>query len=152
MPDNPLTSVLRDFREYRPVTHNEWLTFVGAKSKKLNLPSFARLDANSAVRHLTAVDQVREFRDRHWRFTKEYILKHSDHPVATGGSPIVTWLPNQLSVVLNAMVDIAKGIDASALESAAIRDELQKLEHRAATQARVLEREVAELKKRFPNQ
>jgi len=152
MPENPLTNVLKDFREYRPVTHNEWLSFVAQKSKKLNLSAYARLDANSAVRYLTAVDQVREFRDRHWRFTKEYIIKHSNHPVATGGSPIVTWLPNQLTTVLQTMMDVTKEIDTQKLESAAMRDELQRLENRASTQARVLEREVAELKKRFPNQ
>ena len=64
------------------------------------------------VIYLAIIDQVREFRARHWNFTKgkiiinktEYIIKHSTHPVATGGSPIVTWLPNQLGVVLDAMV------------------------------------------------
>jgi hypothetical protein len=57
-------------------------------------------DAESAVLYLANVDRVREFRMRHWNFTKEYILKHTSHPVATGGSPIVTWLPNQLASVL----------------------------------------------------
>ena len=33
-------------------------------------------------------------------FTREYILKKTSHPVATGGSPIVTWLPNQLQAVM----------------------------------------------------
>jgi hypothetical protein len=33
---------------------------------------------------------VRDFRWRHWCFTREYILKHTSHPTATGGSPIVT--------------------------------------------------------------
>ena len=54
----------------------------------------------SGVLYLANVDRVREFRQRHWNFTKEYILKHTKHPVATGGSPIVTWLPNQLAAVL----------------------------------------------------
>lgn len=55
------------------------------------------------------MDQVRDFRWRHWTFTREYILKKTAHPVATGGSPIVTWLPNQLQAVLNAMVDVWEG-------------------------------------------
>jgi len=33
-------------------------------------------------------------------------LKKTSHPVATGGSPIVTWLPNQLSAVLEGMVNV----------------------------------------------
>ena len=39
-------------------------------------------------------------------FTREYILKKTTHPTATGGSPIVTWLPNQLNAVLDAMVEV----------------------------------------------
>lgn len=29
---------------------------------------------------------------RHWRFTKQYILKYTNFPIATGGSPIVKYL------------------------------------------------------------
>jgi indoleamine 2,3-dioxygenase len=49
---------------------------------------------------------VRDFRWRHWCFTREYILKKTTHPTATGGSPIVTWLPNQLNAVLDAMDEV----------------------------------------------
>lgn len=34
---------------------------------------------------------------------QEYILKRMQHPMATGGSPIVTWLSNQLQAVLQEM-------------------------------------------------
>lgn len=33
-------------------------------------------------------------------------MKKTSHPVATGGSPIVTWLPNQLQAVMDAMVEV----------------------------------------------
>jgi indoleamine 2,3-dioxygenase len=66
-------------------------------------------DAESAVLYLANVDRVREFRMRHWNFTKEYILKHTSHPVATGGSPIVTWLPNQLASVLKVRAILGPG-------------------------------------------
>jgi indoleamine 2,3-dioxygenase len=36
-------------------------------------------------------------------------LKKTSHPTATGGSPIVTWLPNQLQAVMQAMVDVWEG-------------------------------------------
>jgi hypothetical protein len=36
------------------------------------------------VLYLALLDQVREFRNRHWLFTKEYIIKYTSHPVATG--------------------------------------------------------------------
>lgn len=41
------------------------------------------------VLYLHALNQVRDFRWRHWCFTREYILKKTTHPTATGGSPIV---------------------------------------------------------------
>lgn len=37
--------------------------------------------------------QIREFRDRHWRFAKEYIIRRSSYTHATGGSPILKYLP-----------------------------------------------------------
>ena len=42
----------------------------------------------------------------HWCFAREYILKRTSHPTATGGSPIVTWLPNQLQAVLSEIVSL----------------------------------------------
>jgi indoleamine 2,3-dioxygenase len=79
---------------------------------------------------LQLLDQVREFRWRHWCFGKEYILKMTDHPTATGGSPIVTWLPNQLKAVLNDMVNIAATVGEERLggEVQAIMDLVRRQE------------------------
>ncbi|ROV96826.1 hypothetical protein VMCG_07922 [Cytospora schulzeri] len=122
MPDTPLTEILKDFRKYRPSNHRAFLQHVRDKAAGVDLRGFAlRLRAVSGGKEdeedeavwesrrlwLQLLDQVREFRWRHWCFGKEYILKMTSHPTATGGSPIVTWLPNQLSAVLRDMVDIA---------------------------------------------
>jgi len=32
--------------------------------------------------------------------TKAYIIMKSKHPMATGGTPIISWLPNQLLTIL----------------------------------------------------
>lgn len=56
------------------------------------------------------LDQVRDFRWRHWCFAREYILKRTTHPTATGGSPIVTWLPNQLTAVMDEMVSLYEAV------------------------------------------
>ena len=98
--------------------------------------------------YLALLDQVREFRNRHWSFTKEYIIKYSSHPVATGGSPIVTWLPNQLGVVLNMMIETGKRIPIVQL-SPQDYELAQILIKRADTQKRILEREVDNLSKKF---
>lgn len=147
MPKNPLTEILMDFRKYRPVSHNKWLEFVDSQARKLKLADFAKIDDNSAVRYLRAIDQVREFRDRHWKFTKEYILKYSDHPVATGGSPIITWLPNQLGCVLKLMIKVCTEISYSKL-SPEMKQIYDQLNERATAQDLSFKREIFELKNR----
>lgn len=151
MPENPLTVVLKDFRSYRPTNHREFLEHVQDRAVKVDVKGFALQDPNSAALYLSNVDQIRAFRHRHWNFTKEYIIKYTDHPVATGGSPIVTWLPNQLSAVLDLLNEVSAGIDRTQLtEGNKIRvDEIGK---RAEAQQRFLAREVEKLKERFQNQ
>ncbi|KHN96661.1 indoleamine 2,3-dioxygenase-like protein [Metarhizium album ARSEF 1941] len=119
MPNTPLTDILKDFRKYRPSNHRDFLLHVKDVSERHDLRGFAlALRARPAtdedrdlVREsrslwLQILDQVRDFRWRHWCFAREYILKRTSHPTATGGSPIVTWLPNQLEAVLAEMVNI----------------------------------------------
>ncbi|KAF2086800.1 IDO-domain-containing protein [Saccharata proteae CBS 121410] len=103
MPDTPLTEILQDFRSYRPGNHREFLEAVKDCSSSCQLKEYALGDPHSSSLYLRALDQVRDFRWRHWCFTREYILKNTAHPTATGGSPIVTWLPNQLQAVLAQM-------------------------------------------------
>ncbi|KAH8911788.1 hypothetical protein BR93DRAFT_15162 [Coniochaeta sp. PMI_546] len=114
MPDTPLTEILRDFRQYRPSNHREFLGWVHDRSRELGFRGWAlgedgegegeevgeeeeRAEVDRSRRlWLGILNQVRDFRWRHWCFAREYILKRTSHPTATGGSPIVTWLPNQL--------------------------------------------------------
>lgn len=151
MPTNPLTDILKDFRTYRPKSHQDFVQWVEDKARHVGVKNFALEDPNSTVLYLANLDQIGEFRERHWRFTKEYIIKTSKHPVATGGSPITTWLPNQLGVVLGIIEDVGKNLNVSKLtaENKALQDELVK---RAGSMRRVLIREVDELKKRFAGQ
>ncbi len=128
MPNTPLTAILRDFRDYRPSNHRRFLEWVGAESARLRVKDFALAvgdgaaaaddddddggdGGEEAVREsrrlwIQVLDQVRDFRWRHWCFAREYILKQTAHPTATGGSPIVTWLPNQLQAVLEEMTEV----------------------------------------------
>lgn len=118
MPDTPLTHILHEFSEYRSCKHKAFLVFVKERSLELEIKKFAlgystagSDDIKDMLREsrslwLQILNQVREFRWRHWCLVKEYILKRSSHPTATGGSPIVTWLPNQLDAVLDDMVQV----------------------------------------------
>jgi len=120
MPETPLTEILQDFRQYRPSNHREFLLWVKERSAGLEMKEWAlarglerepgsdEMDGIKASRRLwlEVLNQVRDFRWRHWCFAREYILKMTSHPTATGGSPIVTWLPNQLQAVLEEMVNL----------------------------------------------
>lgn len=145
MPNNPLTEILKDFRTYRPVQHNTWLTFVQENAKLLGVKNYALSDNTSAFLYLTILDEVRDFRNRHWNFTKEYILRRTMHPVATGGSPIVTWLPNQLSVVLKGMEEVLPHVQADKLDATS-RPRFEEISKYVTAQRNFLLREVDKLK------
>lgn len=113
MPETPLTEILSDFRSYRPGNHRQFLEWVKERAQDVGVRGYAMMDRKSAVLYLHALNQVRDFRWRHWCFTREYILKKTTHPTATGGSPIVLWLPNQLFSVYDQIMEVEYAIDGS---------------------------------------
>lgn len=120
MPETPLTDILKDFRKYRPGNHREFLEWVHLRAEKFGVREWCLETPESTEKYLLCLDQVREFRWRHWCFTREYILKKTPHPTATGGSPIVTWLPNQLNAVLSLMGEVLGKLDAWNVTSEAV--------------------------------
>ncbi|KAF8631685.1 hypothetical protein AX15_002253 [Amanita polypyramis BW_CC] len=112
MPDTPLTRILEDFRQYRPGNHREFLAWVEQKSRELGAKEYSMGSGPSALLFLRILDGVREFRYRHWTFTREYILRRTMHKTATGGSPIARWLPNQLSAVLELEKEVIDHLEA----------------------------------------
>lgn len=106
MPKNPLTDILVDFRNYRPKPHRTFLAYVMSRAAELGVRDFCVKDLHLAQLYLKLLDHVRSFRWRHWLFAREYIIKRTSHPTATGGSPIVTWLPNQLMAVMELMENV----------------------------------------------
>ncbi|KAJ7455946.1 indoleamine 2,3-dioxygenase gamma type [Mycena galericulata] len=135
MPSTPLTAILKDFRAYRPGNHKDFLEYVNTRSAALGLKEYALSDKQSASAYLRILNQVRDFRWRHWCFTREYILKKTAHPTATGGSPIVTWLPNQLIAVMDEMVKVWEGADKEL-------DGCEDLMERTIVQRETLQKEV----------
>lgn len=113
MPANPLTSILKDFRSYRPKPHREFLEYVKERADAVGVREYCVKDAGTAVLYLRLLEHVRSFRWRHWLFAREYIIRRTSHPTATGGSPIVTWLPNQLFAVMDLMCEVWAGLDES---------------------------------------
>jgi indoleamine 2,3-dioxygenase len=101
-PDNKLTEYLLDLRTYRPKCIQNF--FVDLRDHyKLN-PLFKQLtDAKcyeGLVYLLKIVDEVYLFRNGHWQFVQKYIMSNTKYAFATGGTPITTWLINQIEAVL----------------------------------------------------
>ena len=144
MPKNPLTDILIDFRNYRPKPHREFLAYMMSKAGELGVRSYCQADVDLAQLYLKLLDHVRSFRWRHWLFAREYIIKRSSHPTATGGSPIVTWLPNQLMAVMDLMEEVYResGLEERAesgdVEMTAVRDVMEGVRE----QKQKLDREV----------
>ncbi|KAH9906683.1 indoleamine 2,3-dioxygenase family protein [Xylariomycetidae sp. FL2044] len=135
MPATPLTEILKDFRDYRPSNHRQFLGEVKMCAEELALKDYALavkpargegVDAESVRESrclwIQVLNQIRDFRWRHWCFAREYILKQTSHPTATGGSPIVTWLPNQLQAVMEEMTEVYESVGGPSQVNGACRD------------------------------
>jgi indoleamine 2,3-dioxygenase len=101
-PDNKLTEYLLDLRTYRPKCIQHFFTDLRNHYKAY--PLFKQLtDAKcyeGLVYLLKIVDEVYLFRNGHWQFVQKYIMSNTKYAFATGGTPITTWLINQIEAVL----------------------------------------------------
>jgi indoleamine 2,3-dioxygenase len=148
LPKNPLTDILRDFRSYRPKEHQEFLTWTENVSKRLGVLEYARQNPESMVLLLEVADQVRAFRHTHWVLTNLYIIRKSTHPVATGGSPITTWLPNQLLTVIEFIKNNAKYAMEGEIPSN-LQYSLNAIVTRADSDETIIKRQTEESRKLF---
>ena len=142
MPRNELTRILRDFRSYRPLRHAQFVNYVEERAKGIGVRERALRECRAE--YVRVMDYVRAFRTRHWGFVKRYILENSTHPVATGGSPILTYLPNQLMCVLDTLVE---DCDASSDDQGGDAEYLREMGKKAKREREELEGELVELKK-----
>jgi indoleamine 2,3-dioxygenase len=91
-----------DLRTYRPKCIQNF--FVDLRNSYKENPLFKQLtDAKcyeGLVYLLKIVDEVYLFRNGHWQFVQKYIMSNTKYAFATGGTPITTWLINQIEAVL----------------------------------------------------
>ena len=117
-PENDLTRYLLDLRRYRPKCVQLFFKDLEETSKLYNLLDLDKLGKTgdeelvfkSYVYLLGIVDEIFNFRNGHWQFVQKFIMKNTTYAVATGGTPITTWIPNQMLATLNYMDDIIKKI------------------------------------------
>ena len=111
-PDNQLTQYLMDLRSYRPLCMQNFLTDLREFYKNNSI--FERLkkdkDYTGLIYLLKTVDEVYLFRNGHWQFVQKYIMSNTKYAFATGGTPITSWLINQIEAVLEFEKDIIKFI------------------------------------------
>jgi len=112
-PQNKLTEYLLDLRSYRPVCIQDFLTDL--RTHYSENPVISNLlrekDVNGLLYLLQIVEQIYLFRNGHWSFIQKYIMANTKYENATGGTPIISWVPNQIQCVLTYGEKIIQSID-----------------------------------------
>jgi len=107
-PENMLTKYLLDLRNYRPKCVQEYF-----KDLEKESPIFLeKLNTQEKILLLSIVEQIYYFRHGHWGFIVNYIMKNTKYAKATGGTPIISWVPNQIGAVLSYMKDLTIAIES----------------------------------------
>lgn len=101
-PDNELTKYLLDLREYRPKCVQRFFEDLRQHFKENPVFEYLREtnDILGLLYLLQIVNEVYLFRNGHWQFVQKYIMNNTKYAFATGGTPITTWLLNQIECVL----------------------------------------------------
>jgi indoleamine 2,3-dioxygenase len=151
-PDNKLTEYLLDLRTYRPVCVQNF--FTDLRDEYSVRPIFSELerakDVNGLVSLLEIVDEVYLFRNGHWSFIQAYIMRNTAYENATGGTPIISWVPNQIRCVLQYEDKIIQTIDSYSLNSLTQENEttFRRLKEVWKAKRQLLDQQTEELTKR----
>ena len=68
---------------------------------------------------LGILEEIYHFRNGHWQFVQKYIMTNTKYAKATGGTPIISWLPNQMKAVMKEMHNVIDLIEINNLSSKA---------------------------------
>ena len=74
------------------------------------------------------LDEIYYFRNGHWQFVQKYIMANTKYAKATGGTPIISWIPNQITAVLKYMSDVLELIpnNSSFIDKTSFEEQLSK--------------------------
>ena len=105
-PDNQLTKYLLDLRKYRPKCIQNFFVDLKQDIDSIHggsIFNFLKSSQNSVgmCYLLAIVEEIYKFRNGHWQFVQKYIMSNTKYAKATGGTPIISWIPNQIKSVLN---------------------------------------------------
>jgi len=105
-PKNELTKYLLDLRTYRPKCIQKFFIDLEKETTKNkgNLIFNHLIESTNStglIYLLAIVEEIYKFRNGHWQFVQKYIMSNTKYSKATGGTPIISWIPNQIKAVLN---------------------------------------------------
>jgi len=107
-PQNDLTNYLMDMRNYRPKPFRELLEFIGKET--VGIVDWILSTENWKLLSKIYIE-IYNFRNGHWQFVQKYIMSTTKYPIATGGTPIISWLPNQIFATLDALDAVLKSVN-----------------------------------------
>jgi len=112
-PKNELTKYLLDLRSYRPKCIQEFFkdleeTVLSLSNDGISSILFEQKNFNGLSYLLGILEEIYHFRNGHWQFVQKYIMANTKYAKATGGTPIISWLPNQMKAVMNEMKNVIK--------------------------------------------
>ena len=129
-PSNDLTKYLLDLRSYRPKCIQNFLSDLKDEMKENRLFNSIKKSENEEGLCLLIqiLDEIYYFRNGHWQFVQKYIMANTKYAKATGGTPIISWIPNQITAVLNYMSDVLELIpdNSSFIDKAIFSEQLSK--------------------------
>jgi indoleamine 2,3-dioxygenase len=110
-PDNELTKYLFVLRNYRPTVFQLYLKDLERQTENLFYAVQQICGVEGLLLLVRVLEQTFLFRSGHWQFVQKYIMQNTSYRVATGGSDITSYLPNQLYSVLFTMKEILRRIE-----------------------------------------
>ena len=103
-----------------------------------------RKDIDSLCFLIGILEEIYHFRNGHWQFVQKYIMSNTKYAKATGGTPITSWIPNQIMAVIIQMEEV---LDTLSLYGESSNDTAQKVRERniqlLPTKRKLLEGQLA---------
>ena len=114
-PKNQLTKYLMDLRTYRPKCIQHFFNDLRDEIEKIEGKSLFNYlikskNSDGLCFLLAIVEEIYKFRNGHWQFVQKYIMANTKYAKATGGTPIISWIPNQIKAVLEFIKIIIENI------------------------------------------
>lgn len=152
-PKNLLVEYLMELRQYRPKDHRAYVDWIKKSADSVKLREVAFKNARCTFAIVKNLYQVQRMRSKHWQYTKSYIIDQTKHAKATGGTPITTWLPNNLGSTLEyleeAMAHLHTLLDAGQTLEKADLAQFANIETDVSKKIAMLQKEVIRMQQDF---